>query len=333
MKKTLATLAALVPLALAGNAVAADKTLTISSWAGPGHTMNANVFPMMISEMESCSGGSLSGKVEFGLASPPAQYDTIRDGVADIGWIVFGYTPGKFETTKLAELPGNTGNATEMSVAFQKTYDKYLAAAKEAKGVNIMANFVHGPGNVNTTKPISSYADLVGMKMRVGGGVANDVGTALGVAGVNMPAPAVYEAISSGVTEGVFFPMETMYAFKIAELAKYTYSNPQGMYTTAFGLIMNADTYADLSDAHKACVDKLTGVEMARRVGTYWDEADALGLEKFKEMGGQLTVASAEDQAYFAEKTAGIEATVVSAASARGIDGAAALAYYRSLLK
>lgn len=91
----------------------------------------------------------------------------------------------------------------------------------------MMANYVHGPGNVNTTKPIGSYPigsykDLVGMKMRVGGGVANDVGTALGVAGVNMPAPAVYEAISSGVTEGVFFPMETMYAFKIAELAKYT---------------------------------------------------------------------------------------------------------------
>ena len=130
MKKTLTALAALIPLALAGNAVAADKTLTISSWAGPGHTMNANVFPMMISEMEKCSGGSLSGKVEFGLASPPAQYDTIRDGVADIGWIVYGYTPGKFETTKLAELPGNTGNATEMSVAFQMTHEKYLAAPK-----------------------------------------------------------------------------------------------------------------------------------------------------------------------------------------------------------
>ena len=36
MKKTLTALAALIPLALAGNAVAADKTLTISSWAGPG---------------------------------------------------------------------------------------------------------------------------------------------------------------------------------------------------------------------------------------------------------------------------------------------------------
>ena len=41
---------------------------------------------------------------------------------------------------------------------------------------------------------------------------------------------------------------------------------------------------------------------------------------------------NAEDQAYFADKTSGIEAKVVAAASERGIDGAAALAYYRSQL-
>ena len=282
--------------------------------------------------MEKCSGGSLSAKIEYGLASPPAQYDTIRDGVADIGWIVYGYTPGKFEATKIAELPGNTGNAQEMSVAFQKTHEKYLAAAKEAKGVQVLANYVHGPGHINTVEPISSYKDVVGMKLRVGGGVANDIGTALGVAGVNMPAPAVYESISSGVTEGVFFPIETMYAFKVAEVAKYTYRNPQGMYTTAFGLIMNDDTYNDLSAAHRKCVDDMRGVSMASQIGKYWLLADELGEEKFIEMGGTLTDASAADQAYFAEKTAHIEAKIVAAADGRGIDGAAALAYYRSLL-
>ena len=333
MKKYLASLVAAVPLVMASHAFAADKVLTISSWAGPNHTMNSGVFPWMISEMEKCSGGSLSAKVEFGLASPPAQYDTIRDGVADIGWIVYGYTPGKFETTKLAELPGNMGNATQMSVAFQKTHDKYLAAAKEAKGVKVMANFVHGPGNLNTKEPLNSYKDAEGMKLRVGGGVANDVGTALGVAGVNMPAPAVYEAISSGVAEGVFFPMETMYAFKIAELAKYTYHNPQGMYTTAFGMLINSDSYADLSDAHKKCIDSMTGVDMARRIGNYWDDADTLGRQKFEEAGGVFTVASEADQAYFAEKTAGIEAKVLAAAGERGIDAKAALDYYRSQVK
>ena len=332
MKKSLLTLAAAIPMALASQAALADTVLTISSWAAPVHTMNKDVFPWMISELEKCSGGSLSAKIEYGLASPPAQYDTIRDGVADIGWIVYGYTPGKFEATKIAELPGNTGNAQEMSVAFQKTHEKYLAAAKEAKGVQVLANYVHGPGHINTVEPISSYKDVVGMKLRVGGGVANDIGTALGVAGVNMPAPAVYESISSGVTEGVFFPIETMYAFKVAEVAKYTYRNPQGMYTTAFGLIMNDDTYNDLSAAHRKCVDDMRGVSMASQIGKYWLLADELGEEKFIEMGGTLTDASAADQAYFAEKTAHIEAKIVAAADGRGIDGAAALAYYRSLL-
>jgi len=332
MKKRFTVLAAILPILLAGNVQAADKVLTISSWAAPVHTMNKHVFPWMVSEMEKCSGGSLSAKVEYGLASPPAQYDTIRDGVADIGWIVYGYTPGKFEATKIAEMPGNTGNAQEMSIAFQKTHEKFLAAAKEAKGVQVLANYVHGPGHINTVKEVKSYKDVIGMKLRVGGGVANDVGTALGVAGVNMPAPAVYESISSGVTEGVFFPLETMYAFKIAEMAKFTYRNPNGMYTTAFGLIMNDDTYNGLSAAHRKCIDDMRGVSMASQIGMYWMEADEYGQQKFKEMGGKITDASAADQAYFNEKTSGIEGMVLDAVNSRGIDGAAALAYYRSLL-
>jgi TRAP-type C4-dicarboxylate transport system substrate-binding protein len=333
MKKIVAGLVLALPMLASGQAMAADKELIISSWAAPVHTMNKDIFPWMISEMERCSGGSLSAKIEYGLAPPPAQYDTVRDGVADIGWIVYGYTPGKFETTKIAELPGNGGNAEDMSVAFQMTHEKYLAAAKEAKGVKILTNYVHGPGHVNTVKPVKSYKDIVGMKLRVGGGVANDIGSALGVAGVNMPAPAVYEAVSSGVTEGVFFPMETMYAFKVAEVAKYTFRNPEGMYTTAFGLIMNADTYGDLSAAHKKCIDGMTGVDMARRVGKWWDEADELGYVKFAEMGGTVTDASAAEQAYFREKTAGVEAKVLAGISERGVDAAAALDYFRSQLK
>ena len=165
MKKGLLTLAAAIPMVLAGQAMAADKVLTISSWAAPVHTMNKHVFPWMISELEKCSGGSLSAKVEYGLASPPAQYDTVRDGVADIGWIVYGYTPGKFEATKIVEMPGNTGNAQEMSIAFQKTHEKFLAAAKEAKGVQVLANYTHGPGHINTVEEVTSYKDVVGLSL------------------------------------------------------------------------------------------------------------------------------------------------------------------------
>ncbi len=310
----------------------AETVLTVASWAGPKHTMNYGVFPWMNDSLKACSGGDLSLKVEYGLAPPPAMYDTVRDGVADLTWIVHGYTPGKFATTKIAELPGLAGTAEAVSVAYQMTHEKYLAAAKEAKGVQVLTNFVHGPGMIHTTEPISSYKDVSGMKLRVGGVVANAIGKALGVAGVNVPAPKVYETITSGVADGVFFPMETMYAFKVAEIAKHSYRNPDGMYTTSFAIILNDDTYEGLSAAHRKCVDDMRGVEMAREVGKFWDAADALGLEKGMEMGLTVTDASAEDRAFFKEATAGFEAEVLAEIDGRGVDGAAALAFFKSKL-
>ena len=335
MKKlSIAIATAVTALGFATSATAADKVLTASHWAGPKHVMATHVFPWIGEQLKECSGGSLTVKIENGLAPPPAQYDTIRDGVADLGWIVHGYTPGKFLTTKLAELPGVPGNAEQISVAYQMTQEKYLAAAKEAKGVQVLTNFVHGPGMLNTTKEILSYKDIKGMKLRVGGGVANAVGKALGVAGVNVPAPAVYETIASGVADGVFFPAETLYSFKVAELTKYALSNPDGMYTTSFGLLMSNESYEGLSSEHKACVDKIRGVEMARQIGKFWDEADLVGLgEAQDKFGLVINEANEEARAHFKEATAGITADVLKEVDSRGVDGKAALEYMLSNIK
>ena len=309
------------------------KTLTVASWAAPFHTQNENVFPWMDKELMSCSGGTLGLKVEYGLAPPPALYDSIRDGVADMSWIVYGYTPGKFVTTMIAELPLIPGNAQEKSVAFQKTYEKYLEAAGEAKGVQILANFTHGPGMANTKEKITSYKELEGVKMRVGGGVANKVGTALGIAGVNAPAPKVYEIISGGVADGVMFPFETMHAFKIAELAKYSLHNPDGMYTTAFAVIMNNDSYNDLSAAHKKCIDDMRGVSLSRTIGNYWDQADEVGKASAAEYNHELTVANNDERQYFKAKMGPVIDDVIGKINAVGVDASAALAYFKEEVK
>lgn len=332
LKKSL--IASAVTLAAAtANVQAADKVLTMSHWAGPKHAMATKVHPWFDQQLKDCSGGSLSLKLENGLAPPPAQYDTIRDGVADIGWIVHGYTKGKFLTTKMIELPGLPGNAEQKSVAFQRTHEKFFAAAKEAKGVEVLANFVHGPGMVNTAEKITSYKQLVGKKIRVGGGVANAVGEALDVAGVNMPAPSVYEAIASGVADGVFFPAETLYSFKINELTKYSFNNPDGMYTTSFAFIMNSDSYDDLADDHKACIDGIRGETLAATIGQFWDAADAEGIAASAETGSVIVDASDEERAYFKEKTAGIEAAVLAEVESRGVDAAAALEFMKAQLQ
>ncbi len=330
MKKLTIGLGAVLSTALLGTmSLAADKVLTVASWAAPFHTMNENVFPWMSSQLKSCTGGSLSLKVEYGMAPPPAMYDTVRDGVADMSWIVYGYTPGKFVTTMAAELPGIPGNARQKSVAFQRTHEKYFASVGEAKGVQILANYTHGPGMINTVKKVTSYKELKGVKMRIGGGVANAIGKALGVAGIGAPAPKVYELISGGVADGVFFPFETMHAFKIAELAKFSLDNPDGMYTTAFGIVMNNDAYEGLDTTQRGCVDSMRGVSLSRIIGWFWDDADKFGASAAASYGHELTIASDEERAYFTEVTSSVSTDIVAKISAAGVDGAAALAYFK----
>ena len=197
-----------------------------------------------------------------------------------------------------------------------------------AKGVQILANYTHGPGMANTVSKITSYKELQGVKMRIGGGVANAIGKALGVAGVGAPAPKVYELISGGVADGVFFPFETMHAFKIAELAKFSFHNPDGMYTTAFGIVMNDDAYNDLDSMQQGCVDAMRGEALSRTIGWFWDEAEKAGAAEASSYGHELTIANDAERAYFKEATAGVSTDVVGKVSAKGVDGAAALAYF-----
>ena len=97
---------------------------------------------------------------------------------------------------------------------------------------------------------------------------------------------------------------------------------------------MSDDTYQDLSDEHRACVDKVRGVEMARQIGQFWDEADLVGLGKSQEeFGLKINIASDEARAHFKEATSGIKADVLKGVDSRGIDGKAALEYMLSNIK
>ena len=93
------------------SALAADVTLTISSWAPPTHGVNAKLWPRLIKEIEEVTDGRVTAEVKYGLASPPAQMDLVMDGAADMTWIFHGYFPGRFVATKMIELPGYEGNA------------------------------------------------------------------------------------------------------------------------------------------------------------------------------------------------------------------------------
>ncbi|MDF0603599.1 TRAP transporter substrate-binding protein [Psychromarinibacter sp. C21-152] len=329
MKHFIKTAAAVSALALSAAAAhAQDVTLTISSWAPPTHGMNAIAWPAIIDEIEAATDGRVTAEIKYGLAPPPAQYDLILDGVADIAWIFHGYTPGRFVATKMIELPGYDGNAEAASVAYWRAHEKFFEDANEHRGVELIGLMTHGPGVLHTNADVTRLDDIASMKLRLGGGVANAVGEALGATGINVPAPKVYETLASNAADGVMMPMEGKASFKLFEVAKNTYTVPGGFYRGSFAMIMSPYAMDRMSDEDAAAVEELFGEQLSRIAGAMWDTIDEKGMEALESNAdNSLREATPEDAAKWEEMSKPIIDSVLQEVNDIGIDAEAARAF------
>ncbi|MEX0345798.1 MAG: TRAP transporter substrate-binding protein [Rhizobiaceae bacterium] len=315
-------------------AFAADTTLIISSWAPPTHGINAIAWPRVIKMIEEATEGRVTAEVKYKLGSPPAQFDLIQDGAADIGWTFHGYNPGRFVATKIIELPGYEGNAAAASVAYWRAHEKFFAGADEHKGVKLIALHTHGPGVLHSSKKVTSLDGINGMKLRLGGGVSNAVGSALGATAINVPAPKVYETLASNAADGVMMPMEGKKGFKLTEVAQNTFMVPGGFYRGSFASFMNQEKFDSLSDADKAALETIFGEAMSKAFGETWDEIDRIGKEASEGAAdNSINTASDADIAKYQELSGPIVNGVLEEVSAKGIDAKAAMEFIANEMK
>jgi TRAP-type C4-dicarboxylate transport system substrate-binding protein len=308
---------------LAAGTASAQVVLTASSWLPPTHTLS-------ISQAKWCEevGAVTANRVRCNIlpkavVAPPATFDAVRDGLADLSFSVHGYTPGRYVMTQMAELPflGDSSEAT--SIAYQRMFDKYLSKSNEMKGLKVLAVFTHGPGIVfNTKKPINSLADLQGLKFRVGGGMVNEIGKALGANVTLKPAPESYELLSSGVMDGTWFPAESVESFKIDKVIKHRTTFPGGLYNTSFAFVMNEGTWNKISKADQAAIEKVSGEAAARLFGRGWDGVDRRANAFMQTAGVTHTVASKAFVDEIRSKTAPLEQKWIADAKAKGLTNA-----------
>jgi TRAP-type C4-dicarboxylate transport system substrate-binding protein len=332
-RTTAAGLAVACAVAAAAVTARAETVIRVSSWAPPTHGMNAVVWPAWGDCIAKASNGEVMVKVEYGLAPPPQQFDVVRDGIADATWMFHGYNPGRFVLTKAVEMPGLGTSAEAASVAYWRVHEKYFKASDEHKGVTLVGLTSHGAGIIHMKEPISSLADLKGKKIRIGGGVSGAVGEALGVVGVRVPAPKVYETLSSGVADGVFMPMETKKSFRLKEVAPFSVIMPGGLYYGSFALLMNSDKLASLSDAQREAVMGCSGEKLSQTTGKMWDDADKIGLQDAKAFGNTITTASDAMKDEYYKLVAHIESDWIAEAKKKGVDGAKVLEELRSMAR
>jgi len=211
--------------------------------------------------------------------TPNQLYDQVKDGVVDIVWTVPGYSAGRFPSIEVFELPFMMHNTEATSKAL---WD-YVAETKlgEFDDVHPLAFHVHGPGYFHmVNKPITSRADLQGLKVRAPTRQTNRLIEVLGATPVGMPLPQVPEALAKGVIDGTIVPDEIVPAIKANELTRFhseTDPSEAAIYTTTLLFAMNKARYEGLSATQKKVLDANSGVELSGWAGKIFSEADAVG--------------------------------------------------------
>ena len=327
MTTTRRTLLGLMAAAcMSTSAVAQEVTLRMHQFLPAQANVPAHILDVWADKVEADSDGRIKidrfPSMQLG-GTPPQLIDQAIDGVADVIWTVAGYTPGRFPQLEVFELPFISTSAEATSRAYwelaeARMMDTDFAAFKP------LGLWVHGPGLIHSSRPITDVADLNGLKLRAPTRTTTTMFTGLGATSVGMPVPAVPEALSKGVIDGAVIPWEVVPALKVHELVdNHTEFGGAHLYTTAFIFAMNNDVYDGLPDDLKAVIDANSGIEFSAFAGRTMEEYDAPGRALADEAGNNIIALTPEQvDAWRAASQPTID-NWIAEADAAGIDGTA----------
>lgn len=295
MKKMTTFLGAAALALTAGGALGQEVTLKLHQFLPAQANVPKLILDVWADRVEAASDGRIKVDRFASMAlggTPPELMDQAVDGVADIIWTVTAYTPGRFPSTEVFELPFMVDNAAVASCAYWKTYETSMQ--EEFADVHMLGTWVHGPGMFHTADPVEVPADLEGMKVRGGSRLVNQLLELTGATPVGMPVPAVSEALSKGVIDGTTIPWEVTPALRVSELvSNHTEFEGPGLYTLTFVLAMNKEAYGNLAPDLQAIIDDNSGLEFSVFAGATQAGADVPSRAIAVELGNNIVTVDA----------------------------------------
>ncbi len=324
--------AAVLFASIAAPASAQNVTLRYSQWIPVAHISQGAGIHKFFEDVAKATEGRV--KIEpsaQALGAPPRHMQLAVDGISDVAWGLHGYTPGTYPLSELVELPFLTKSVEANSVAYWRVFKAmFEKAGMHPAGVHTLALHVHPAGQIYTSKKvIRSLDDLKGLRLRSVNNISTDAFKIFGATPLPMPVSQLRDALSKGIADGTAFLDEAVFSFRIEEFVTSTTRIEGGLYNASFFLVMNKGKWDAISKKDQDAIMALAGETLARRLGKIWDVEEAAAGDKLKARGVTWVTADAAMMAKLRESLSPFEKKWAEDATAKGVDGTAALRMFR----
>jgi len=295
--------------------------LSLAHFFPAGHPAETELVQGWAAALDAASGGRIKIVSYPGetLIKAPDIYEGVVTGIADIGMSAFFYTRGRFPVLEAFELPG---------IVFDSSYHASKVAwegikeldPEEVQDTKLMFVLATGPGDLFTTRPVSSLEDLQGMKIRAAGLSADSLAL-LGAVPEAMPQPEAYEALARGLVEGNLAPVEVLQGWRHAEVTDYVTKTPF-LYNAVFFVTMNKDQWESLPADLKEIFVTVNESFFEEVAAGLWDAQNEKALQwAIDETGQEVITLSEEETERWLELTAPIQEDFVMRMDQLGFAG------------
>lgn len=311
----------------ASQAFGAEVTLRFQHFVSPKSGSPEYFMQPWADKIEKDSGGRIEVELyplmQLGGRAPD-QYDLIRDGAIDGGWVIPGYQPGRFPEVEAMELPFITMKSGELaSIAAWEFTEKNLL--DNFADVKILAAHMHGEGLVHKKGPaLKTAEDFKGLKLRAPTRTSTLLLEKLGATPVGLPVPAFPEALAKGVLDGGVITFEMAPSLNLDELtdSHTDVSGDRSLYNLYFIWAMNKSKYDALPDDLKAVIDKNSGLIASQWAGAAYDLGDEDGLKEIAASGNEIALLNADETAKIQILGDEVIAEWILDMNSKGFDGA-----------
>lgn len=293
-------------LATVPGAVQAEE-LKFANFTPPFHTINASVIEKLNADLSAATGGALTVKGYHGGelgAGPAEQYVRVVQGVADMAWGLPGYTSSQFPKTMIVELP----NAIPLDMpGYEAMWRSIDDLMPEFPATKPLAIWTSEPNIfIMKDREIRSPADMAGLKIRVAGTTMAEVAEALGATPVQMPINQVYNALQTGLIDGVITGASTLADFKLDEVAN-SYTLGANIGRGSFFAVMTAAKYDALPDDQKAAIDAVAGIPLSKSAEDAWNATANAAMDAARASGDNTVIDLTPEEAQaFADAVAAV---------------------------
>jgi TRAP-type C4-dicarboxylate transport system substrate-binding protein len=275
-----AALALVAALVLAPAAASAQPiTLTLAYFSSDRSNIYLTAIRPFVEAVNADAAGLVRIDVRFSGElgpNPTQQLDLVRNGIADLAFVIPGYTPTLFRENAVLELPGIFRNIREATLVYNRLIAANLLAGYE--DLFLVGAFATAPQSIHTVTPVTSISDLVGKRIRVNNAMEGAAFARLGMVPVLLPINQVSGALTRGEIDGAAVPPSAMIEFGISRVAVHHYL--LGVASAPLSIMMDRARFESLPPAVQDVIRRYSGEWLAEHFVAGFELLDQLALNE-----------------------------------------------------